>query len=125
MAPPIPCRARKEISMIVELEIAQRKAEIAKSRMPYVKIFLLPYMSAILPNGTIVTADARTNDVATHPNKIASIENSFPIEGSAMGIAVGIKHVTRQANVVIINTVFLFTLLSETFSISGIIPDIK
>ena len=123
IAPPTPCRALKEISMIVELEIAQQKDETVESRMPYVKIFLLPYISAILPNGTMATADARTNDVATHPSKIASMENSSPIVGSAIGIAVGIKHVTTLASVVIINTAFLFVLLSEVLIISAIIPE--
>ena len=123
MAPPTPCKARKEISMIVELETAQQRDETVESKMPYIKIFLLPYISAILPNGTMATADARTNDVATHPSNIASIENSSPIVGSATGIAVGIKHVTTLASVVIINTIFLFALFSEALAISAIIAE--
>src|SRR4030042_3618985 len=54
-----------------------------KVRMPMVKILFLPWISAILPNGTRKMAEANRYAVATQLNEIASIENSFPIDGRA------------------------------------------
>ena len=52
--------------------------------MPIVKILFLPWISAILPKGTRNMAEAKIYAVATQLNEIASIENSLPIEGSAI-----------------------------------------
>jgi hypothetical protein len=68
-------------------------------------------MSAILPNGTRNTAAARRYEVATQFNSTASIENCFPIEGSAIFTEDPIKGVMNAATEAIISVVFLLTLL--------------
>jgi hypothetical protein len=59
MAPPIPCKTRQEISIVAEFASPQRKDESVKMTMPQAKIFLLPYISAILPKGTRRAAEHR------------------------------------------------------------------
>ncbi len=63
------------------------------------KIFFIPCMSAILPNGTAKTADANRYEVGIQLNKIASAANSEPIDGRAILIADAIKGVKNEANV--------------------------
>lgn len=67
--------------------------------MPYIKIFFLPFISASFPKGTRNIAAARIYEVATQFNRIASIENSFPIEGSAMLMDEPIKGVRKEPSV--------------------------
>jgi hypothetical protein len=59
--------------MGAEIEMAERKDEIVKTTIPYVKIFFLPYISASLPKGTRDIAAAKRYEVATQLNKTASI----------------------------------------------------
>ncbi len=65
--------------------------------MPKVKIFFLPYMSAILPKGTSKAADERRYAVAIQPNVIASNDSSFPIVGRAIFTAESIKGKRNEA----------------------------
>lgn len=81
-------------------------------------------MSAIRPTGIMSAAVARVNDVATQPDRMASIENSLVIEGSATGIEVAIRGVTKEANMATNKTTLLLAFFSEVSAISGIIPDI-
>jgi hypothetical protein len=84
MATPIPCKTRKEISMMPELARPEKKDANVKITMPPTKIFFLPYMSAILPKGTRRTAEDRRYAVATQPNVTASNDRSLPIRGRAI-----------------------------------------
>jgi hypothetical protein len=45
--------------MVTELAIPQKRDESVKITRPQVKIFFLPYMSAILPKGTRRVAEDR------------------------------------------------------------------
>jgi hypothetical protein len=91
--------------------------------MPYLKTIFLPYMSAILPNGTRKTAVAKRNAVATQPSKTASMANSFPIVGSAILTEDPIKGMRKEVIVTTSNTAFLLTLVSIRFSTLPITPD--
>jgi len=48
------------------------------------KIFFIPCISAILPNGTAKTAEANKYAVGIQLSKIASAANSEPIDGRAI-----------------------------------------
>jgi hypothetical protein len=48
----IPCKAREAISMAADIENPATREEMAWSKTPNRKTFLLPLMSAILPDGT-------------------------------------------------------------------------
>ena len=74
------------------------------------KILFLPCMYAILPKGTRATAVAKRYEVATQLNKIASMANSFPIEGSAMLMDEPIKGARKELSVATSNTTFLLIL---------------
>jgi len=107
IALPIPCRIRKEINKTAECEIATRRDETVKVIMPYVKIRFRPYMSAILPKGRRNIAEARRYEVVTQVNKIASIPNSLPMEGSAMLTEELIKGVRKELIVATTNAAVL------------------
>jgi hypothetical protein len=77
-----------------------------------VKIFFLPYISAIRPNGRRKTVADRRYEVGIQANRTASISNSRPIRGSAMFIEEPINGVRNEAMVTTSNTDFLLTLLS-------------
>jgi hypothetical protein len=100
------------MSKTADVEIAEKKDESVKKNIPNAKIFLLPYMSAILPIGTRNIAAARRNEVATQLNRTGSIKNSFPINGSAMFIEELINAVMKELRVVTNKAVFLYKLIS-------------
>lgn len=85
--------------------------------MPQVKIFFLPYMSAILPKGTRNIAAASKYAVATQPNEIASIASSFPMEGSAMAMEEPINGVRKEPTVVTSKAARRFGTLSTLVSV--------
>lgn len=86
--------------------------------MPYVKILLLQYMSATRPNGRRNTVAAKRYEVVTQANATASIENSLPIDGSAILMEDPMKGVRKEAIVTTSKTTLLLILLSIGFSIS-------
>ena len=86
--------------------------------MPYVKIFFLPYISASLPNGTRNTAEARRNEVAIQPIITASIENSCPIDGSAIFIEEDINDIRNDVVEAITSVAFLLVPVLVGFDIS-------
>lgn len=59
-------------------------------------IFLLPFISAIIPKGTENITAARKYDVAIHPRSVAFASNSLSIEGSATFVAEPIKRGRRK-----------------------------
>jgi hypothetical protein len=93
--------------------------------MPYVKILFLPCISATLPNGTRKTADANIYEVATQPIKTASIDNSCPIEGSAIFTEDPIKGVRNEAIVAIIRVTFLLARELVRFAIAFNTPGLN
>jgi len=99
MALPIPCKTRQDTRKMGDGAIAERRDERANVNMPYKKILFLPCISAILPKGTKNMAAERRYAVATQPNKIASIANSLPMEGSAMLTEEPMKGVRKEDNV--------------------------
>lgn len=80
-------------------------------------------MSANLPNGTRNIADARRYEVATQPIEIASMENSCPIEGSAIFTDDVIKGERNEDVVAIISVTFLLALAFVGCIISSNIPE--
>ena len=76
MAPPMPCKERRIISIIIEL-VQKAIAEAAvKIAVPIKKTFLIPIISAIRPNGKEKMADNKTKEVITQLNWMASALNS-------------------------------------------------
>ena len=73
-----------------------------KSAIPPVRIFLLPKMSPILPNGTRKAADARRYALLTQLNSIVSRENSLAIDGNAIFTADKSKGVKNPQHIAII-----------------------
>jgi hypothetical protein len=57
-------------------------------------------MSPILPNGTRNMVAVRRKERVSQLNRIASIENSFPIEGRAMLTEEPIKGIRKAPSVV-------------------------
>jgi hypothetical protein len=92
---------------MADLDMIIKKDATVNVRIPMVKILFLPWMSAILPNGTRNMAEAKRYAVATQLKKIASIENSFPMEGSATLTDDTSKGVRKAATVVISKVILL------------------
>ena len=90
--------------MVTELANPATKDESVKITMPHVKIFFLPYMSAILPKGTSKAAEERRYAVAIQPNMTASNDSSFPSLGRAIFTAELIKVKINDAVVVTSST---------------------
>ena len=80
-------------------------------------------MSANRPKGIKSGAVTRTYEVATHPNKTASIENSFPIVGSATLIEDMTKGKRNEPVAVTINVTLLLTPALVPVTISFNTPD--
>ena len=85
------------------------------------KILFLPCMSTILPKETRATAVAKRYEVATQLNKIASMANSFAIEGRAILMEEPIKGARKELNVTTSNTAFLLILVFIRLSVTAII----
>ena len=95
--------------MVAEMASEESNDEKVNIIIPYVKTFLLPYMSAIRPKGMRKAAEVNGYTVTIQPSKTALIENSLPMVGRAMFIEDPIKAV-RNADMVLTNrTVFLLT----------------
>jgi hypothetical protein len=107
IAAPIPWKIRKQISIMADLERIIEKEATVNVRIPTVKILFLPWISATLPNGTRNIAEAKRYAVATQLKEIASIKNSFPMEGSATLTDDTSKGVRKAATVVTSMVIFL------------------
>jgi len=105
--------------MVTELAIPQKRDESVKITMPQVKIFFLPYMSAILPKGTRRVAEDRSKAVAIQPNMTAFNDSSFPSEGRAIFTADPIKGKMNAAIVATRSTTPLLVPLPTGASIIG------
>jgi hypothetical protein len=84
MALPMLCIDRQTISIIIEFDSAAIAEEIINIIIPQENNFLIPIMSAILPNGSDNTESAKTNEVTNQPKRIASAWNSRFILGRAI-----------------------------------------
>ena len=76
------------------------------------------YMANINPEGTRNIAAARRYEVAIQFSRTASIENSFPILGSAIFTEELIKGVRKEASVATNKAPLLFTISLLLFNIS-------
>jgi hypothetical protein len=92
---------------MADLERIIEKEATVNVRIPTVKILFLPWISATLPNGTRNIAEAKRYAVATQLKEIASIKNSFPMEGSATLTDDTSKGVRKAATVVTSMVIFL------------------
>jgi hypothetical protein len=67
--------------------------------IPKVKIFFIPWISAILPNGTANMAADNKKALVTQFNSTASAPKSNPMVGSAMLMEDPMKGVKKEAMV--------------------------
>jgi len=84
MALPTPWKTRQEISIVEEFAIPEKRDESVVMTMPQMKIFFLPYISAILPKGTRKAAEDSRYAVATQAKVTAPNDSSLPIAGRAI-----------------------------------------
>jgi hypothetical protein len=102
------------------VEIAKQREAARSMDMPYLKIFFLPDMSAILPMGTKNMAAAKRYEVVIQLNETACIPNSFPMEGRAMLTEEPMKGVRKEVKVAISKAALLVTTSSIVVPFLGI-----
>ena len=107
IALPIPCRALPAIRTPAFGVIIRSTVDNVKIITPMVKIFLLPYISAIFPKGNVSMAAGRMNAVDTQLNIIASMPNSRLIVGSATMTVEPIKALAKNVNATQKRTILL------------------
>jgi len=92
------------MSIAAFVDAAEIMDVIVKTAMPEIKIFRLPNMSAILPNGTTKMAVASRYEVGIQASTIAFSSNSSWIAGSATFTDEAMNGVTKEVSVTAIST---------------------
>jgi len=103
---------------VAEFAIPEKRDESVRMTMPEMKIFFLPYMSAILPKGTRRAAEDMRKAVTIQPNITASSDSSFPIVGRAIFTAESENGKIKEAIVVTRSTTPLLVPLPTGSSIN-------
>jgi hypothetical protein len=121
MALEMPWNILIRISEVIDLQKMIRNVETVNRKIPVVKIFFLPIISASLPNGSRNIAEERIKLLAIHPRPIALAFRSLPIAGSARLMAEPRNGVRNAANVETSRTDLFRVLSSAEARFSGTI----
>jgi len=113
IALPIPWRNLEITSMVPEKEREHKNVATTKNRLPHSSIFLRPIISASFPKGTSMVAEDNRNAMAIQLSDTAFMDNSLPMEGSAILTADPMKGLKKEDSMITASKIPRFTFSAE------------